>query len=87
MDLSANRNEQVLQSIGFYDVQAKEALHLVVSLGTFIVLDIYLKKVFLDHNIRFPSALFGMFFLFLLLSAFSIINIGIAAFLLHRFCL
>jgi hypothetical protein len=66
-------------------VQAKEVLYLAMSLGTFVVLDKYLKNFFSDHAIRFPSALFGMFFLFLLLSTLSAVNIGIAAFLLRRF--
>lgn len=59
-------------------MQAKESMHLAVSLGAFILLDRCLKNVFLENAIRFPSALFGMLSLFVLLSTISAINIGIA---------
>jgi hypothetical protein len=86
--LSANRDDQVSKGFEFHDVQAKDSLHLAVSLGAFIVLDRCLKNVFLDYAIRFPSALFGMLSLFVLLSTISVINIGIATSpLLHgAFC-
>ncbi|KAG0560853.1 hypothetical protein M758_9G019100 [Ceratodon purpureus] len=53
---------------------AKELLHLALSLGSFLALDKYLKNVFLENAIRFPSALFGMLSLFVLLSTLSAIN-------------
>ncbi|KAH7444833.1 hypothetical protein KP509_02G093900 [Ceratopteris richardii] len=45
----------------------KDAVHLALSLGSFIALDKLLKKGFLAAAIRFPSALFGMFSIFSLL--------------------
>ena len=81
---STDRSEEVSKGIEFYDVQVKELLHLAVSLGSFVALDKYLKNVFLENAIRFPSALFGMLSLFVLLSTLSAINTGIAASLLHH---
>lgn len=80
MDLNENKSAQVPKRIGFYDVQAKQVSHLAISLGIFLALDKYLQNVFLVYAIRFPSALFGMFFLFLLLTTISAINTGIAVF-------
>lgn len=65
-------------------MQVKELLHLAVSLGSFVALDKYLKDVFLENSIRFPSALFGMLSLFVILSTVSAINTGIAAFALQH---
>jgi hypothetical protein len=78
--MSTSRSEQISKSIEFYDVQVKELLHLAVSLGSFVALDKYLKNVFLENAICFPSALFGMLSLFVLLSTLSAINSGIASF-------
>jgi len=69
---------KIPKSIRFYDVQAKELSHLAISLGIFLVLDKRLKNIFLAYAISFPSALFGMFFLFLLLTTISAINTGTA---------
>lgn len=63
----------------WHDVQAKEALHLGVSLGLFLALDKYLKNVFLAHAIGFPSALFGMMAVFVLLSGLSFVNADAAS--------
>lgn len=63
----------------WHDVQAKEALHLGVSMGLFLALDTYLKNVFEANAIRFPSALFGMIALFALLNLVSVVNEGAAA--------
>lgn len=69
---------QIVRSIGFHDVQVKEGLHLAFSLGAFLALDKYLKSMFLANAIRFPSALFGMLSLFLLLTTLSAVSTGIA---------
>ena len=63
----------------WHDVQAKEALHLGVSLGLFLALDKYLKNVFLANGVCFPSALFGMMTIFVLLSSLSSINANAAS--------
>ena len=62
--------------VGWHVVQAKDGLHLAVSMGLFIALDKYLKSVFIAKAIRFPSALFGMLSLFVFLSALSAVNAG-----------
>lgn len=56
----------------------KEGLHLAFSLGAFLALDKYLKSMFLANAIRFPSALFGMLSLFLLLTTLSAVSTGAA---------
>ncbi|XP_077244780.1 plastidal glycolate/glycerate translocator 1, chloroplastic [Tasmannia lanceolata] len=53
-------------SIGFQTVIG--ILHLVVSLGIILVMDKFLKRVFVAAAIKFPSALFGMFCVFSVLS-------------------
>lgn len=62
--------------VGWHVVQAKDGLHLAVSMGLFIALDKYLKSVFIAKAIRFPSALFGMLSLFVFLSTLSAVNAG-----------
>lgn len=82
--LSASRNSKFVETVSSFDVQAKESVHLAVSLGAFILLDRWLKNLFLENAIRFPSALFGMLSFFVLLSGMSAINEGIAtSHLLH----
>ncbi|KAK4486326.1 hypothetical protein RD792_008997 [Penstemon davidsonii] len=43
-------------------------LHLVVSLGIILAMDNFLKKAFVAASIKFPSALFGMFCIFTILT-------------------
>lgn len=48
--------------------QVFDVLHLVVSLGIILAMDKFLKKAFVVAAIKFPSALFGMFCIFSILT-------------------
>ncbi|GBG76939.1 hypothetical protein CBR_g23153 [Chara braunii] len=65
--------------------QVKDATHLIVSLGLFLLLDKFLKKLFLDAGIRFPSALFGMFCIFTCLITLDVIVPKFAALIVAFF--
>lgn len=49
--------------------QALRILHLALSLGIILTADKLLKKAFVAASIKFPSALFGMFCVFSVLTA------------------
>ncbi|KAI3843507.1 hypothetical protein MKX03_016216 [Papaver bracteatum] len=51
---------------------AVEVLHLAVSLGTIVAADKFLKQAFVAASIKFPSALFGMFCVFSVLTILDV---------------
>lgn len=59
--------------------------HLVVSLGIILAIDKALKRVFTAAMIKFPSALFGMFCIFSVLSILDVIRPAAATALLNFF--
>lgn len=48
----------------FFIFQVFGIFHLIVSLGTILAVDKFLKQAFVAAAIKFPSALFGMFCIF-----------------------
>ncbi|WOL15043.1 plastidal glycolate/glycerate translocator 1, chloroplastic [Canna indica] len=63
---SAGTDDGHTKSLAFPSVV--EILHLVVSLGTILAADKLLKQAFVAAAIKFPSALFGMFCVFTVLT-------------------
>ncbi|CAM6126433.1 unnamed protein product [Calypogeia fissa] len=65
--------------------KAAETLHLAVSLGAFLALDRFLKQRFVEAGIRFPSALFGMFCIFILLNVANAVKSEVATMIISFF--
>lgn len=60
--LTKSGNSDTATTLGLTNVV--KVLHLVVSLGTVLAADYFLKRAFTAAAIKFPSALFGMFCVF-----------------------
>ncbi|KAI3978330.1 hypothetical protein MKX01_013128 [Papaver californicum] len=64
---------------------AVEVLHLAVSLGTILAMDKFLKQAFVAASIKFPSALFGMFCVFSVLTILDVTVPSVASNLVSFF--
>ncbi|KAI9083884.1 hypothetical protein K1719_017317 [Acacia pycnantha] len=63
-EISTKSDEAESQNTSTVSQTVFRVLHLIISLGLFFAIDMFLKKLFSAASIQFPSALFGMFCIF-----------------------
>ncbi|CAA2959597.1 uncharacterized protein LOC111401257 isoform X2 [Olea europaea var. sylvestris] len=60
-------------------------MHFIVSLGIILAMDKYLKKAFIAAAIKFPSTLFGIFYVFATLNVLDFVVLAAASGLMNFF--
>ncbi|XP_042483768.1 plastidal glycolate/glycerate translocator 1, chloroplastic-like isoform X2 [Macadamia integrifolia] len=81
--VKSTSNEDESVSVRFQSVI--KILHLLLSLGIIMAMDKFLERVFVAVAIKFPSALFGMFFVFSILMIFDSVLPSAATILINFF--